>query len=79
MPGATDFPSDETVFSNPTEEKNINWNDYPTYFKRGSCCVKRSDDLNQFSYGWIVDNEIPIFKNDGRKYINDRIFYLENE
>ena len=23
MPGATDFPSDETVFSNPTEEKNI--------------------------------------------------------
>lgn len=28
-------------------QKNINWNDLPTYQKRGSCCVKRKLKINQ--------------------------------
>lgn len=48
-------------------EKGINWNDFSTDKKRGSCCIKADD-------GWVIDNEIPIFKGDGRKYIEDLIF-----
>lgn len=47
-------------------QKNINWNDYPTKFKRGSCCVKQEK-------GWIIDNEIPIFKGEGREYVEKLI------
>lgn len=45
---------------------NVNWNDLPTHLKRGSCCVKKEN-------GWIIDNEIPIFKEDGREYIEKLI------
>lgn len=45
-------------------EKGINWEDYPTVFKRGICAKK--DEIGK----WIVDKEIPIFKNDW-KYITD--------
>lgn len=48
-------------------EKGINWNDFSTDKKRGSCCVKTDE-------GWVIDNDIPIFKGDGRKYIEDLIF-----
>jgi len=48
-------------------EKGINWNDFSTDKKRGSCCIKTDE-------GWVIDNEIPIFKGDGRKYIEDLIF-----
>ena len=48
-------------------EKGVNWNDFSTDKKRGSCCIKTDD-------GWVIDNEIPIFKGDGRKYIEDLIF-----
>ena len=44
-------------------EKNINWNDYPTYKKRGTCCIKSEKE------GWIIDKDIPIFKEEGREYI----------
>lgn len=47
-------------------QRGINWNDYPTKFKRGSCCVKQEK-------GWIIDNEIPIFKGEGREYIEKLI------
>lgn len=74
------------------EERCINWNDYPTHLKRGSCCVKnkiviesndvvataqlRNTTANENS--WIIDNEIPIFKGEGRKYIDDLIFVGED-
>lgn len=66
-------------------EKDINWNNLPTTYKRGSCCVKntypltwqesikrdaRIRDWNQPERTWIIDNEIPIFKDDGRQYID---------
>jgi tRNA(His) 5'-end guanylyltransferase len=52
-------------------QKGINWNDFPTHLKRGSCCVKQET-------GWVIDTEIPIFKNEGRDYI-DNLIFIENE
>lgn len=63
-------------------QKGINWNDFPTYQKRGSCCIKetyyeeladRQGDVCERTR-WIIDKNIPIFKGDGRKYINKLIF-----
>ena len=64
-------------------QKGINWNDYATTLKRGSCCIKVDDGLteydetgNIFGYTqrskWIIDNEIPIFSQD-RNYIEKLI------
>ena len=39
-------------------EKGINWNNFPTHQKRGSCCIKDNEGH------WFVDNEIPMFKGD---------------
>lgn len=51
-------------------EKGINWNNYPTIFKRGSCCLRKSNgDEHNNRKSWIIDEEIPIFRNDGRDYI----------
>lgn len=52
-------------------QKGINWNDYPTSYKRGRCVVKGND-------GWAVDNEIPIFKGEGREYV-ERFVRMPNE
>jgi tRNA(His) 5'-end guanylyltransferase len=49
-------------------QKGINWNDYATDEKRGSCCIKGSD-------GWIIDVDIPIFKGEDREYI-DKLVYV---
>lgn len=60
-------------------QKGINWNDYATTLKRGSCCikevttVKRVDILGkevdiETRSEWVIDNEIPIFLQD-RNYI----------
>ena len=55
------------------EQKGINWNDLPTYQKRGSCCIKTKQLVNDIERSkWIVDNEIPIFVNEGRDYIEQR-------
>lgn len=92
-------------------QKGINWNDYPTYQKRGSCCIKEKyfepvdeetlPDKNKsnlsfkFDDGcsdpcedidtetgvwrtkWIIDTNIPIFKGDGREYI-EKLVYVDN-
>ena len=47
-------------------QKGINWNNYPTHQKRGSCVIKKDGK-------WVVDLEIPIFKGDGRQYIEKLI------
>lgn len=61
-------------------EKGINWNDFPTDCKRGSCCVKRKqmrqmedprDPGKQIEVErrvWEIDHDIPIFTQD-RDYI----------
>ncbi len=53
-------------------QKGINWNDFPTKFKRGSCCV-RKQAVGSDRPHWVIDNEIPIFKGEGRDYIEKLI------
>lgn len=43
------------------QEKQINFNDYEPYYKRGRCVIKGVD-------GWFVDRNIPIFSQD-KNYI----------
>lgn len=70
-------------------QKEINWNDFPIYQKRGSCCVKESYstvDLSTYIGSvdaitrtrWIIDKEIPIFKGEDRNYI-DKLIYVGEE
>lgn len=60
-------------------EKGINWNDYPTHLKRGSCCIKKPFKINEgteqeaIRNKWIVDTEIPIFTQN-KDYVNRLIF-----
>lgn len=69
-------------------QKGINWNDFPTHLKRGSCCIKETYypdpkpgyencdiDATTARTRWIVDQEIPIFKGEGRAYI-DKLVYV---
>lgn len=52
--------------------KRIDWNKgFPTDCKRGSCCIKDENGK------WFIDKEIPIFKGEDRKYIEDLIFVGE--
>lgn len=61
-------------------EKNINWNEYPTHLKRGSCCIKveqgvtTPDDEKIIRSKWVIDAEIPIFSQD-TEYVNSRIVF----
>lgn len=50
------------------KERNINWNDFPTYLKRGSCCIKREVDGIST---WDIDNDIPVFTGESRNYIEN--------
>lgn len=70
-------------------EKGINWNNFETHKKRGSCCIKSTttctysttDEAGNVATGaterphWYIDLEIPIFKADGREYIDKLITY----
>lgn len=68
-------------------QKSINWNDFPTYQKRGSCCVRNhmiSEPYGNYMLDetageneWIIDKDIPIFKGEGRRYIDDLVFVGE--
>lgn len=53
----------------------INWNDYPTHMKRGSCCIKTLylNEDGQIRSRWKIDMEIPIFKSEGREYVEKLI------
>ena len=52
------------------EQKGINWNDYPTHKKRGSCCIKKKEIIDGIERSkWVIDTEIPNFVNEGREYI----------
>lgn len=63
-------------------EKGINWNDYPTLLKRGSCCIKKEELINveksteegiifiaTTRNKWVIDTEIPIFTQN-KDYVN---------
>lgn len=66
------------------EQKGINWNDFSTAEKRGSCCIKQ-EIVEDIVLGngsvvptarrskWVIDRDIPIFKGENRNYIEERI------
>lgn len=68
-------------------QKGINWNDFPAYKKRGSCVIRNRIvletngvtekcmlcDPKQGENNWIIDCDIPIFKGDGREYIEQLV------
>ena len=72
-------------------QKKINWNDLPTYQKRGSCCVRNKiviesnsvmttaqlRDTSKSENEWVIDTDIPIFKGEGREYIDKLVFIGE--
>lgn len=57
-------------------EKGVNWNDFPTDCKRGTCCYRISENTTMIDPRdkgklidvsrniWVIDNEIPIFTKD---------------
>ena len=66
-------------------EKGINWNDYSTSCKRGTCCIKRAMavDIRDSSGNvtgswlrnkWMIDTEIPIFHQEPA-YINSCVLF----
>ena len=68
-------------------QKGINWNDLPTYQKRGTCVIKQEYQAgnvydNETEYPerscWTIDKDIPIFKGEGREYIDKLIYVGEN-
>lgn len=69
--------------------KGVNWNDFPVYQRRGSCCVRNKivipnkdgitatvqlRDISKSENKWIIDKEIPIFKGEGREYVNKLVY-----
>ena len=48
----------------------IVWDLLPTYKQRGSCCIKQDYIYeNILRKQWVIDNNIPLFKEEGRDYI----------
>lgn len=52
------------------KEKGVDFEKYPTSFRKGTCCIKPYDE-------WVVDTNIPTFKGDGREYIEKLVFVGE--
>lgn len=62
-------------------QKGINFNDMPTEFKRGVCCVRNRQVCEPYGNRmlvsgvgdgqWVLDKEIPIFTRD-RNYVDSR-------
>lgn len=52
------------------DQKNIDFdNDFETHKQCGACCIKN----NSGDY-WRIENQIPVFKDEGRDYINKLVF-----
>lgn len=54
------------------EQKGINWNDYPTRWRRGVACY-RVKDFDEWG-DWVIDYEMPILKGENRSYVENIIF-----
>lgn len=59
------------------EHCDINWNNYPTRWKRGVACYRRWDAATGENQGnWYVDYDMPILRGEDRSYV-DRLIYGE--
>lgn len=43
-------------------QKGINWNDYPTHLKRGSCCIKKN----------LIEKEVQLNVYEGTELISSK-------
>ena len=75
------------------EQKGINWNDFPTVYKRGTACIKNKRIIgyvdgsgttiaelinpSELETSWILDTEMPILKGEDRKYVDDLVYIGE--
>lgn len=84
MVAQSEFPHGELQHLNTNQlqeklfqEKSINWNNFPTVNKRGSCITRIAYDKNGVErHKWAEDTEIPIFTKN-REYI-ERFVFIEN-
>lgn len=66
------------------QEKDINFNDMPTWYKRGACVIKRpmeipaSDGKTIIRPKWTLDLEIPIF-HQKPEYIEDLVYHRNRD
>ena len=73
------FKSTKQIISLLETHYGINWHSLPIWQQRGSACIKHkvSVDYPDGTYvlrnKWKIDNEIPIFKDNGREYIEELI------
>ena len=51
------------------EQRGINWNDFPTRWKRGVAWTKTNG----------TDYEMPILRGEDRKYVDDEVWFVEEE
>lgn len=51
------------------EQKGINWNDYPTRWKRGVCWTREKG----------IDYDMPMLKGEDRAYLEKLVHYVEEE
>lgn len=51
------------------EQRGINWNDFPARWKRGVAWTKTNG----------TDYEMPILRDEGRKYVDDEVYFVEEE
>ena len=61
-------------------QKDINFNNMPTDYKRGTCCYKReipcTDRLIGYKTEWIIDKDPPIFSKD-REFVEKWVYIKE--
>lgn len=67
------------------KEYGVNWNDYLTFYKRGSACRKvnmTEIDISNQKYAevtkWFIDRDMPILKSENRQYV-DKYIYVGEE
>lgn len=57
---------------------NINWNNFSTVEKRGTCAYKALVDPEKEQYDWKLDFEMPILMED-RSFVVDKIVFFEED
>jgi tRNA(His) 5'-end guanylyltransferase len=67
----TGLTSDEKI-DLLSQECNVNFQDYPTAFRRGTACYRAPKLINNdiVKNKWIINNELPIFTQDNSFLVN---------
>lgn len=73
------------------EQRDINWNNFPTYLKRGTAVVRNKVIVDRTKFtescflrdrslpenAWIIDLDMPILKGEDRAYLDELIYVGE--